>query len=153
MPRDVRSRAHGRDLVVARPWGSAPRVLADGTELPRDRFGRYRLIGPEGERVVTTDFDWRGLAPVLVVGDERVPLAAPLPRGAWFLLAPVALLSMTGGAIGAGLGVGAVWVAAQRLRTARSPARGWAGAVAAVLVAVLLYVAAGAAVAAIRAAG
>jgi hypothetical protein len=153
MPRDVRIRAQGRDLVVERPWGSAPRVLAAGAELPRDRFGRYRLIGPQGERVVTTDFDWSGLAPVLVVGDERVPLAAPLPRGAWFLLAPVALLSMAGGAIGAGLGVGAVWVAAQRLRTARSPGRGWAGAVAAVLVAAVLYVAVGAAVAGVRAAG
>ncbi|MBW0253644.1 hypothetical protein [Cellulomonas sp. PS-H5] len=141
MPQPVRVHVLGRDLVVERPWASAPRVLADGAELPRDRFGRYRLAASDGERVVTTSFDWRGLLPVLEVGDERVPLDRPLPRGAWLLLAPLLLLSLAGGGAGAGLGVGAAWAAARQLRRATTPARGWAGALCAVAGAVLLYVA------------
>ncbi|MCG7286638.1 hypothetical protein MHY85_11730 [Cellulomonas sp. ACRRI] len=141
MPPQVRVHVLDRDLVVERPWGSAPRVLADGAELPRDRFGRYRLAAPDGERVVTISFDWRGLLPVLAVGDERVPLDRPLPRGAWLLLGPLLLLSLAGGGVGAGLGAGAAWAAARQLRRATTPARGWAGALCAVAGAVLLYVA------------
>lgn len=140
MPRRVEVRVQGRDLVVERPWGSSPRLLADGAELPRDRFGRAVLVGDDGaERVVATAFDWRRLTPVLRIGDERVPVEPPLPRGAWWLLAPVLVLSLFGGGIGAGLGIGAAWAAADRLRRAPSAAVGWTQALAAVLVAVALY--------------
>ncbi len=40
----------------------------------------------------------------------------PLPRAAWLLLAPVVILGLLGGAVGAGLGIAAAMLSAQQLR-------------------------------------
>lgn len=129
---------HGRDLVVEGGRGRIVRLLLDGAELPRDRFGRYRLTDEDGTvHVVETSFELRHLRHVLQVGDQRVPAAAPLAGGSWLLLGPVLALSLSGGALGAGLGVTAVWLASRQLRRG---ARGWPAAAGVVLLAVLAYV-------------
>ncbi|WP_282945268.1 hypothetical protein [Cellulomonas endometrii] len=138
MPHQVR--VHGRDVVVERPFGSRPRLTVDGVELPRDRLGRYVLTDDAGDaRVVDTSLDWKQLAPVLRVGEEKVLTAPPLPRGAWWLLAPVVALVLIGGALGAALGMGAAVLAASHLR--RSPAGWprWVGAGAIVLLAFVVH--------------
>lgn len=107
----------GRALVVERPYSRRPRLLSGGMELPRDRFGNYLLPDDHGgQRTVTVGFDYRQLAPRLQVGEDRVLTAPPLPRAAWLLLAPVVLLGLLGGALGAGLGIGAAMLSAQQLR-------------------------------------
>jgi hypothetical protein len=131
-------RIHGRDVAVEGSSGKRARLLVDGAELPRDRFGRYELTDDAGTvRVVETSFDFRNLAYVLVVGDERVAAAPPLTRGPWLLLGPVLVLSLFGGALGAGIGLAAVWQASRQLRRGT---RGWPAAAGIVLVAVLAYV-------------
>lgn len=151
MPRSTRVRVQGHDLEVQHAWNRSPRVLQDGTELPRDRFGRYRVTGPDGgERLVAVPFDWRDLTPVVQVGDDRVPLLPPLPRGAWWLLAPTVALSLVGGATGAALGIGAAWVAAQRLRSAGSAAARWTSATGVVLLAVVVHTGIATAIGALR---
>lgn len=138
MPLQVR--VEGRDVVVERPYGSRPRLLVDDDELPRDRFGRYVLTGADGSpRPVETSFDLKNLALVLRVGDERVPTVPPLPRATWFVLAPLLVLSLCGGGLGAGLGVTAVLLAAQRLRPSPGRRSGWVGALAILLMALLLF--------------
>jgi hypothetical protein len=130
-------RIHGRDVAVEGSSGKQARLLVDGAELPRDRFGRYELTDDTGTvRIVETSFDFRNFAHVLQVGDERVPAAPPLARGSWWLLGPVLALSLVGGAIGAGIGLAAVWQASRQLRRG---ARGWPAAVGIVLLAVLVY--------------
>jgi hypothetical protein len=130
-------RVHGRDVAVEGTSGRRVRLLVDGTELPRDRFGRYELTDDAGTvRVVETSFDLRNFAYVLHVGDERVPGAPPLAKGSWLLLGPVLVLSLFGGAIGAGIGLTAAWQASRQLR--RGP-RGWPAAAGIVLLAVLAY--------------
>lgn len=131
-------RIHGRDVAVEGSSGKRVRLLVNGSELPRDRFGRYELTDDAGTvRVVETSFDVRNFAYVLQVGDERVPAAPPLARGSWLLLGPVLVLSLFGGALGVGIGLTAVWQASRQLRRG---ARGWPAAAAVVLLAVLAYV-------------
>jgi hypothetical protein len=128
---------HGRDVVVEGSSGRRVRLLVDGTEMPRDRFGRYELTDDAGTvRIVETSFDVRNFAYVLQVGDERVLAAPPLARGSWLLLGPVLVLSLVGGALGAGIGLTAVWQASRQLRRG---ARGWPAAGGIVLLAVLAY--------------
>jgi hypothetical protein len=135
MPHHVR--IHGRDVAVEGSSGKRVRLLVDGVELPRDRFGRYELADDAGTvRIVETSFDLRNFAYVLQVGDERVPAAPPLTRGSWLLLGPVLALSLVGGALGAGIGLTAVWQASRQLRRG---ARGWPAAGGIVLLAVLAY--------------
>jgi hypothetical protein len=131
-------RIHGRDVAVEGSSGKRARLLVDGAELPRDRFCRYELTDDAGTvRVVETSFDFRNLAYVLVVGDERVAAAPPLARWSWLLLGPVLVLSLFGGALGAGIGLAAVWQASRQLRRGT---RGWPAAAGIVLLAVLAYV-------------
>ncbi len=107
----------GHTLVVERPYSRKPRLLVGGTELPRDRYGNYVLSDDHGNhRTVAVDFDVRHLAPRLKIGEHRVLTVPPLPRAAWWLLAPVVILGVAGGALGAGLGIAAAMLSAQQLR-------------------------------------
>ena len=107
----------GRALVVERPYSRRPRLLSGGAELPKDRFGNYFLPDDQGgQRTVTVGFDYRQLAPRIQIGEQRVLTAPPLPRAAWLLLAPIVLLGLLGGALGAGLGIGAPMLSAQQLK-------------------------------------
>ncbi len=136
----LRVRVEGHDVVVERPYGPRPRLLVGDDELPRDRFGRYVLTAADGSpRPVETSFDLKNLALVLRVGDQRVPTVPSLPRATWFVLAPLLVLSLFGGGLGAGLGVTSVLLAAQRLRPSPGRRAGWAGALAILLLALLLY--------------
>ena len=110
-------------------------------ELPRDRFGNYLLSDAAGrQRTVTVGFDYRQLAPRLQIGEHRVLAAPPLPRAAWLLLAPVVLLGLLGGALGAALGIGAALLSAQQLRKPEGGRAKVAVAAGIEVVAVVLYV-------------
>jgi hypothetical protein len=131
----------GRTLVVERPYSRRPRLLLGGTELPKDRFGNYLLPDENGKhRKVAVGFDYRHLAPRLEVGEHRLLTAPPLPRGAWLLLAPVVILGLMGGAVGAGLGVAAAMLSAQQLRRPGGGRVKFAVAAGIEVVAVVVYV-------------
>lgn len=130
----------GRTLTVERPYSRRARVLVGGTELPKDRYGNYSLPDEHGEQQrVTVGFDHRHLAPRLHIGDRRVLTVPPLPKAAWLLLAPVVVLVLIGGVLGAVLGMTAAMLSAQQLRR---PDRGWSRFAAAAgieLAAIALY--------------
>src|SRR5919199_1274204 len=100
----------GIDLVLDKPYSRRPRLLRQGGELPRDRWGTYELVGADGRtHRVATGFDYRQLGPVLDVDGTPVPVGRPPPLGV-----RIALLAVLVVGLGAALPLvaSAAWVAA-----------------------------------------
>ncbi|HEY6748991.1 MAG TPA: hypothetical protein VI357_25140 [Mycobacteriales bacterium] len=83
--------------------------------------------------------DYRQLAPRVQIGDRRVLIVPPLPRGAWLLLAPIVVLGPFGGALGAGIGVVGRLLSATQLRRPGGGRARFAIAGAIEVAAILLY--------------
>ena len=120
------------ELVVERAWSRRPRVLLDGVELPRDRWGSHVLREEDGHNhQVQAGFSWRQLSPVVEVDGHRRLTLAPLPAPVRIVLLAVIVVGLFCGVLGVVLGVGAALVSAALVRR---PQRRAAHVVAAVLV-------------------
>lgn len=120
------------DLVVKRAWSRRPRVLLEGVELPRDRWGSYVLLDEDGRSYqVQAGFSWRQLSPVVEVDGHQRPTLAPLPTPVRVVLLVFIVFGFFCGLQGVVLGVGAALVSAALVRR---PQRGAVHVVAAVLV-------------------
>ncbi|WP_432510902.1 hypothetical protein [Kineococcus sp. SYSU DK001] len=128
----------GRDLVVERVWSRRPRIVHQGQELPRDRWGSPVLIDENGRsHQVQASFSWRQLSPVVEVDGHQSATWAPLPVAARVVLLAFIAVGLLGGLIGVLLSVGAALVSAALLRR---PGRRAAHVVAAVLVPLIAVV-------------
>jgi hypothetical protein len=118
-----------------------PRILRDGQELPRDRWGAPVLVDEDGRsHQVQAGFSWGQLSPVVEVGGSKVLALAPLPTPVRVALLILIGLGFAGGAVGVVLSMSAALVSAGLLRR---PGRNAAHVVAAVLVplaAVIVFV-------------
>ncbi|WP_432540748.1 hypothetical protein [Kineococcus sp. SYSU DK002] len=122
----------GKDLVVERAWSRRPRILHDGEELPRDRWGAPVLLDEDGRsHQVQATFSWGQLSPVVEVDGQRIPTVAPLSNPARLALLAVIAVGFVGGLLGVVLCVSSALVSAALLRR---PGRRGAHVVAAVLV-------------------
>jgi len=132
-------RVSGVKLVVTKEWWR-PRVLRDGQELPRDRWGTYQFHDNHGRPCpLTVSYSWWELRPRVVVVDQSVLFETPV---AWW--ARVALLALIaagffGGALGALLALRSAGGSLALLR--RPDRRPWhvVGALMLPLLAVLVY--------------
>jgi hypothetical protein len=120
------------DLVVERAWSRRPRVLLDGVELPRDRWGSHVLLDEDGRsHQVRSGFSWRQLSPVVEVNGHRRPTSTPLSTPVRVVLLAFIVFGLSCGLLGLVLGVAAALVSAALLRR---PQRRAAHVVAAALV-------------------
>lgn len=120
------------DLVVERAWSRRPRVLLEGVELPRDRWGAHVLLDEDGRsHQVRAGFSWRQLSPVVEVDGHRRLTSEPLPTPVRVALLGFVVFGFSCGLQGVVLGVGAALVSAALVRR---PQRGAVHVVAAVLV-------------------
>lgn len=131
----------GTDLVVKKAWSRRPRILQDGHELPRDRWGAPVLLDEDGRsHQVQASFSWGQLSPVVEVAGEKVLGQAPLSTPVRVALLVFIALGLAGGAVGVVLSVGAALVSAALLRRPGRNATHVIGAVLAPLVAAIVFV-------------
>lgn len=120
------------ELVVERAWSRRPRVLLDGVELPRDRWGSHVLLGEDGRsHQVQAGFSWQQLSPVVEVDGHQRATLTPLSTPVRVVLLAVIVVGLFCGLLGLVLGMGATSMSAALLRR---PQRRAAHVVAAVLV-------------------
>jgi hypothetical protein len=127
---------NGIQLTVVTQWSGRPRVLRDGQELPKDRWGHYQLLDAEGRPApLEVRYSWWELRPRVVVGGRSVLLGSPVPLGPRVAyLAFLAAATLAGGVLGVALALVGVWGS---LALLRRPQRSAGHVVLAVLVPVL----------------
>ena len=109
--------------VVLRSWWSAePRFEdADGTPLPRDRWGNWVAERPDGGRAqVERAYQWSQLAPAVRVDGVVVPGVRPLARGEQVVLVLYVLAGVLSGGLG-GLALLVAGLVAARVLHDRRP--------------------------------
>lgn len=131
-------------LELHGPWWRRPRVTGEGgAELPTDRWGNPLATSADGRSVrVEPDWSWSQLAPAVRLDDERVLAVPELSRPVRIaLLGFAAAAFLLGGALTAGLGLGAAILAAALLRKGGSRPVRYAQALGVILGAVLVWLA------------
>ncbi|WP_328296140.1 hypothetical protein OG218_26175 [Kineococcus sp. NBC_00420] len=130
----------GKDLVVEKAWSRRPRVMHNGQELPRDRWGAPVLVDEEGRsHQVQAGFSWRQLSPTVELDGRTVLASAPLPIPVRVVLLAFVVVGFFGGAIGVVLSMSAALVSAALLRRPGRNAGHVIGAVVVPLAAVVVF--------------
>ncbi|GAA4975602.1 hypothetical protein [Kineococcus glutinatus] len=110
----------GTDLVVEKAWSRRPRILRDGRELPRDRWGAPVLTDEQGrDHQVRTGFSWGQLSPLVEVDGHEILALRPLSTPVRVALLAFIAVGFFGGAAGALLSSGAALASAALLRRPR----------------------------------
>ncbi|MBT0772059.1 hypothetical protein KIH74_24160 [Kineosporia sp. J2-2] len=127
----------GVDLVLEQPGRGSARLLRDGHELPRDRWGNYRLTGADGaQHRPEIGYSMLHLSPTVRIDDRRdAQVLVPLPKYVSAGLVAAWVLGFLGGLLGALLVAGALSLS---LRLLRHPPRPLSQIALVVLVWVLL---------------
>lgn len=130
----------GTDLVVERAWSRRPRILQNGQELSRDRWGSPVLVGDDGRsHQVQAGFSWRQLSPTVEVDGRTILASPPLPTPVRVALLVLVVVGFAGGAVGVLLSMTAALVSASLLRRPGRNAGHVVGAVVVPLVAVVVF--------------
>jgi len=117
-----RSGFEGQNLAVETAGlFRGPRVLHNGNPVQK-RDGRYPVRSNSGQEVsIKLKMNFVDPIPKVIFGDETIVLARPLTWYEWIWIGLPFLLVVTGGILGAVIGVTATYTCARIFRSGRSP--------------------------------